>query len=42
MADDLAGMEKTYPQVAAALHRFIVETMSEYLAKFTATVQALR
>ncbi|MGA2488898.1 MAG: cyclic nucleotide-binding domain-containing protein [Anaerolineales bacterium] len=41
MADDLAALEKTSPQVAAALHRFIIEYMSERLAKFTATIQAL-
>ncbi len=42
MADDLAGLEKTAPEIAAALHRFVITYMSERLAKYTATLQALR
>ncbi len=42
MADDLRALEKAAPAVAAALHRFVAAYMSERLAKFTATVQALR
>ncbi|MCJ7435256.1 MAG: cyclic nucleotide-binding domain-containing protein, partial [Anaerolineales bacterium] len=41
-ADDLREMEKMAPAVAAAFHRFVIAYMSERLAKYTATVQALR
>jgi len=41
-ADDLRELEKTAPLVAAAFHRFVIAYMSERLAKYTATVQALR
>lgn len=42
MADDLHALEMAAPTIAAALHRFVAAYMSERLAKFTATVQALR
>ncbi len=41
IADDLAELERTAPNVAAALHRFVATYMSERLAKVTATLQAL-
>jgi SulP family sulfate permease len=39
--EDLERLEKTSPQVALALHRFVATYMSERLAKVTNTVQAL-
>lgn len=39
--DDLAELERTAPGIAAALHRFVIRYMSERLAKYTATLQAL-
>ncbi|MBN2117347.1 MAG: SLC26A/SulP transporter family protein [Anaerolineales bacterium] len=39
--EDLDRLEETAPQVASALHRFVVTYMSERLAKMTNTVQAL-
>jgi len=41
-ADDLKNLEKKEPDIAAAFHRFVIAYLSERLAKYTATVQALR